>query len=73
MKKMPSVKIKNLKIEHVYYDGDPPQEWLEEEPGRPITDRDIKSFFSGCKKSDLESKLSDNPDVLDRIKKAMWR
>lgn len=69
--KMPSVRIKDLEIEHVYYDDDPPQEWLEENPGRPITDEDIKDFFSECKKSDLESELSDNPDILNQIKKVM--
>ena len=26
------VKIKDLEIEHVYYDDDPPQVWLEEDP-----------------------------------------
>lgn len=65
------VNIKDLDIEHVYYDDDPSQEWLEEDPGRSITDEDIKDFFSGCKKSDLESALSDKPDILKRIKKAM--
>lgn len=44
------VKIKDLEIEHVYYDDDPPQVWLEEDPWRPITDEDIKDFFSGWKK-----------------------
>ena len=38
-----------------------PQEYLEKEPGGPITDEDIKEFFSDVKKSVIESALCEQP------------
>lgn len=45
MKEMPSFSIKDVKIEHVYIDEDPPLEWQEEEPGAPLSDEELKNFF----------------------------
>lgn len=44
-RKMKGIKVKDLKIECEYFDCEIPQEYLEKEPGGPITDEDIKEFF----------------------------
>lgn len=65
------IRVKDLKIEREYFDCDPPQEWLEKEPGGPITDEVIKEIFSDVKKSEIESALCDLPEFLDRVKKVL--
>ena len=35
-RKMKGIKVKDLKIECEYFDCDPPQEYLEKEPGGPL-------------------------------------
>ena len=70
-RKMKGIKVKDLKIECEYFDCDPPQEYLEKEPRGPITDEDIKKFFSDVKKSEIESALCDQPEFLKRVKKVL--
>ena len=68
---MNGIKVKDLKIEHEYFDCDLPQEYLEKEPGGPLTDEDIKEFFSEATESEIESALCDQPEFLDRVKKVL--
>lgn len=68
---MKGIKVKDLKIECEYFDCEMPQEYLEKKPGGPITDEDIKEFFSDVKKSEIESALCDLPEFLDRVKKVL--
>lgn len=56
-RKMKGIKVKDLKIECEYFDCEIPQEYLEKKPGGPITDEDIKEFFSDVKKPVIESAL----------------
>lgn len=53
------------------FDCELPQEYLEKEPGGPITDEDIKEFFSDVNKSVIESALREQPEFLDRVKKVL--
>ena len=71
MKEIKGIRVKNLKIEREYFDCELPQEYLEKEPGGPITDEDIKEFFSDEKKSVIESALCEQPEFLDRVKKVL--
>lgn len=71
MTEIKGIRVKDLKIEREYFDCDPPQEWLEEEPGGPITDEVIKDFFSDVNKSVIESALREQPEFLDRVKKVL--
>ena len=70
-RKMKGIKVKDLKIECEYFDCDPPQEYLEKEPGGPLTDEDIKGFFSEATESEIKSALCDQPEFLDRVKKVL--
>lgn len=71
MTEIKGIRVKNLKIECEYFDCESPQEYLEKEPGGPITDEDIKEFFSDVKKSVIESALREQPEFLDRVKKVI--
>lgn len=71
MTEIKGIRVKDLKIEREYFDCDPPQEWLEKEPGGPITDEVIKEFFSDAKKSVIESALREQPEFLKRVKKVL--
>ena len=71
MREIKGIRVKDLKIEREYFDCDPPQEWLEEEPGGPITDEVIKEFFSYVKKFEIELALCDFPEFLNRVKKVL--
>lgn len=70
-RKMKGIKVKDLKIECEYFDCEIPQEYLEKKPGGPITDEDIKEFFSDVKKPVIESALREQPEFLDRVKKVL--
>lgn len=71
MREIKGIKVKDLKIVREYFDCEPPQEYLEKEPGGPITDEDIKEFFSDVKKSVIESALREQPEFLKRVKKVL--
>lgn len=71
MKEIKGIRVKDLKIEREYFDCELPQEYLEKELGGPITDEDIKDFFSDVKKSVIESALCEQPEFLDRVKKVL--
>lgn len=70
-RKMKGIKVKDLKIGCEYFDCESPQEYLEKEQGGPITDEDIKEFFSDVKKPVIESALREQPEFLDRVKKVL--
>lgn len=70
-RKMKGIKVKDLKIECEYFDCEIPQEYLEKKPGGPITDEDIKEFFSEATESEIESALCGLPEFLDRVKKVL--
>lgn len=70
-RKMKGIKVKDLKIEYEYFDCEIPQEYLEKKPGGPITDEDIKEFFSEATESEIESALCGLPKFLDRVKKVL--
>lgn len=70
-RKMKGIKVKDLKIEREYFDCEIPQEYLEKKPGGPITDEDIKEFFSEATESEIESALCGLPKFLDRVKKVL--
>lgn len=70
-RKMKGIKVKDLKIECEYFDFEIPQEYLEKKPGGPITDEDIKEFFSEATESEIESALCGLPKFLDRVKKVL--
>ena len=44
---------------------------LEKKTGGPITDEDIKEFFSEATESEIESALCGLPKFLDRVKKVL--
>ena len=71
MRKIKGICVKDLKIEREYFDCELPQEYLEKEPGGPITDEVIKEFFSDVKKPVIESALREQPEFLDRVKKVL--
>lgn len=71
MTEIKGIRVKDLKIEREYFDCEPPQEYLEKEPGGPITDEVIKDFFSDVNKSVIESALREQPEFLDRVKKVL--
>ena len=43
----------------------------KKKPGGPITDEDIKEFFSEATESEIESALCGLPKFLDRVKKVL--
>lgn len=71
MREIKGIRVKDLKIEREYFDCELPQEYLEKEPGGPITDEDIKDFFSDVKKPEIESALCEQPEFLKRVKKVL--
>ena len=71
MREVQGIRVKDLKIECEYFDCDIPEEYLEKEPGGPLTDEDIRDIFSDVKKSVIDSALREQPEFLNRVNKVL--